>query len=85
MHKNSDHSRTAKTSEFVNLTAVGLRRSKRLKGYNTVHYGFLVTTNILKYSVGEYTTSTYSFFLEGYDDYLDLNFDETSNSMNILG
>ena len=31
------------------------------------------------------TISTYHAFLEGYDDFLDSNFDGTSNSMSIIG
>ena len=38
-----------------------------------------------KSTVDVYTTSAYSSLLKGYDDYLDLNFDEATNSIIILG
>ena len=41
--------------------------------------------NDMKSSMKNIKAEMYTSFLEGYDDYLDLNFDGTQNSMSILG
>ena len=44
-----------------------------------------VMVNNMKLSVCEIKANIYASFLEGYNDYLDLNFDGTQSSMSILG
>ena len=48
-------------------------------------YGLMVMVNDMKSSMKNIEAEMYTSFLEGYDDYLDLNFDGTQNSMSILG
>lgn len=45
----------------------------------------MVMVNDMKSSMKNIEAEMYTSFLEGYDDYLDLNFDGTQNSMSILG
>ena len=49
------------------------------------NYGLLIVTTDVKFIFIKKTVAAYHKFLEGYDYYLDLNFDGTCNSMSILG
>ena len=47
-------------------------------------YGLSMIVAELKNNVIKMTTSMFNKFLEGYDDYLDLLYNETQNSISIL-
>ena len=92
--KNSDYSTPSLIQELVDLSNVGLRRRgiiKKLKDKQATSnisigsYGLIVMVNQVESEIKEYAKVAYHTYLEGYDDYLDRNFDDTQNSMSIIG
>ena len=61
-----------------------LGKSKEIATMNKV-YGLMVMVNDMKSSMDDIKANVYTAFLDGYDNYFDLNFDRTRNSMSTLG
>ena len=89
-----DHSRPSLTQEFFDLSNVGLRRSVRLinikdeQSTSTISnglYGLTIMVDQVHSEIKEYSKVTYHIYQEGYDIYLDMIFDDTHNSMSIIG
>ena len=79
-------SKPTTTQSFADISSSGLRRSKRKRTLlSRFTYGLFLTACAFLTTTAYASQTAYHNFLSGYDDYLDLNFDGTSNSTSILG
>ena len=80
----SERSHPTTPQPFTDLSSLGLCRSGRKKT-KCKFYGFLIMATALQSNISSTTANIYHKCVDGYDDYLDLNFDGTNNSTSILG
>ena len=80
----SEYSHPTTSQPFVDLSSLGLRRSGRKKTKPKL-YGFLIMAAAFQNNLYASASKAYNGYLQGYDDFLDANFDGTANSTSILG
>ena len=83
-HQMSEHSHPTTSQPFVDISSLGLRRSGRKKN-KSKFYGFLIMATALQTTMYNGVSQAYNGYLQGCDDFLDLNFDGTPNSTSIFG